>query len=179
MSLEAYVQIAVILGVFITGMGTLITGMIFLRSSLRDIRGEIKDVRTEIKDVRTELKDGLEAVHTRIEAVHTRIDGVHTKIDGVQQQVAGQGERWARIEGMLTPPNGRYLCAGRGSFCGAKPNASATCSAIRGSATRVRDGACVRFDRRRSCVLAERNVNLAEVFNFLLRGICKPRRFGV
>ena len=105
MSLDVYVQIAVILGVFITGMGTLITGMIFLRSSLRDIRSEIKDVRTE-------LKDGLEAVDTKIEAVRTElkedIQAVRTKVDVVQQQVAGQGERLARIEGMLTPQNGRF-----------------------------------------------------------------------
>ena len=87
MSLDVYVQIAVILGVFITGMGTLITGMIFLRGSLRDIRGEVQAVHTKIEGVRTELKKDIEAV---------------------QQQVAGQGERLARIEGMLTPPNGRY-----------------------------------------------------------------------
>ena len=137
MSLEAYVQIAVIFGAFITGV-------IFLRSSLRDIRGEIKDVRGEIKDVRgeikdvrTDLKDGLEAVHTKIEAVRTElkkdieavrtelkedIQGVRTKVDGVQQQVAGQGERLARIEGMLTPQNGRF--SAQEEAVSAEPNPS-------------------------------------------------------
>ena len=112
MSLEAYVQIAVIFGAFITGV-------IFLRSSLRDIRSEIKDVHTKIEGVRTELKGDIrevrsevQAVDTKIEAVRTElkedIQGVRTKVDGVQQQVAGQGERLARIEGMLTPQNGRF-----------------------------------------------------------------------
>ena len=98
MSLEAYVQIATIFVAFVTGV-------IFLRGSLRDIRSEIKDVRNE-------LKKDIEAVHTKIEAVRTElkedIQGVRTKVDGVQQQVAGQGERLARIEGMLTPQNGRF-----------------------------------------------------------------------
>ena len=116
MSLEAYVQIATIFVAFITGA-------IFLRSSLRDIRGEIKDVRgevqavhTKIETVRTELKKDIEAVRSElkkdIEGVRIElkedIQGVRTKVDGVQQQVAGQGERLARIEGMLTPQNGRY-----------------------------------------------------------------------
>ena len=115
MSLEAYVQIAVIFVAFVTGM-------IFLRGSLRDIRGEIKDVRTEIKDVRTEIKDVRTELKDGLEAVHTRIEAVHTKIDGVQQQVAGQGERLARIEGMLTPQNGRF--SAQEEAVSAEPNPS-------------------------------------------------------
>ena len=95
MSLEAYVQIAAIFVAFVTGM-------IFLRGSLRDIRTELKK---DIEGVRTELKKDIEAVRTELKE---DIRGVRTKIDGVRQQVAGQGERLARIEGMLTPQNGRY-----------------------------------------------------------------------
>ena len=106
MDLEAYVQIATIFVAFITGV-------IFLRGSLRDIRSE--------------LKDGLEAVHTRIEAVHT-------KIDGVQQQVAGQGERLARIEGMLTPQNGRF--SAQEEAVSTEPNPSPQPRAARPAAAR-------------------------------------------
>ena len=116
MSLEAYVQIAVIFGAFITGV-------IFLRSSLRDIRSELKEgiqsVRTEVQAVRTELKEDIREVRSEVQGVRTElkedirevrseVQAVHTKIEGVQQQVAGQGERLARIEGMLTPQNGRF-----------------------------------------------------------------------
>ena len=124
MSLEAYVQIATIFVAFVTGM-------IFLRGSLRDIRTDLKDgleaVHTKIEAVRTELKKDIEGIRSElkkdIEGVRSElkkdiegvrielkedIQGVRTKVDGVQQQVAGQGERLARIEGMLTPQNGRF-----------------------------------------------------------------------
>ena len=45
-------------------------------------------LRNLLKDLRSELKEDIQAVCT--------------KVDGIQQQIASQGERIARIEGMLS-----------------------------------------------------------------------------
>ena len=160
MSLEAYVQIAAIFVAFISVLIFLRGSLRDIRTDLKDgleavhtkieavrteLKEDIREVRSEVQGVRTELKEDIrevrsevQAVDTKIEAVRTElkedIQGVRTKVDGVQQQVAGQGERLARIEGMLTPQNGRF--SAQEETVSAEPNPSPQPRAARPAAAR-------------------------------------------
>ena len=88
MAWETYAQIAVVLG---TGL----TIVLVLRNSLKDLRGELK---ADIQEVRTELKADIQKVRSEMQEVRTELKAdIHT----LQQQMTSQGERVARIEGML------------------------------------------------------------------------------